>query len=359
MKTGNKKWKVAVVGCGGMGAAHIEALIDSGRAEIVSVVDIVEEKAREYKERYNAKRYSTDYEEEVRRNDIEIVIVTTIPSLHHRIVNSALSYDKNVLCEKPISNSLEGAMEIINAAKKSKGKVLIGHQLRYMEPWPTVIKELKGGIIGKPLVMRMTGNQQTFGEIWEGQKRLIIDTSPLIDCGVHYVDLMCLIVDCKAVSVYAQGINLDPLLPDIYYNYGLLQVKFADGSIGFYEAGWGPMMTQNAWCIKDFSGPKGSYSILYELDHNTPDSPPTVATYRLQKRLIPSTTCLWKDVMVSEKIITKNTGKGDSLKDEHNFFLDALENDISLEKYLIGAYESLKIVIAADRSIKENRVIYL
>lgn len=342
-----------------MGAAHIEALIDSGRVKIVSVVDVVEKKAKRYKEKYNAGRYSTDYEEEISKGDAEIIVVTTVPSLHHHIVAEALRQHKHVLCEKPVSNSVEGALEIINTAKKSRGKVLIGHQLRYLEPWPTVIKELKAGLIGKPLVMRMTGNQQTFGKIWEGQKRLIADTSPLIDCGVHYVDLMCMITGCKAVSVYAQGINLDPSLPPDFYNYGLLQVKFADGSIGFYEAGWGPMMTKNAWYVKDFIGSKGSYSILYELDHDTPDNPPTIATYRLRHRSIPNTMCSWKEVTVTEKRITKAVGKGESLKNEHAFFLDALEKNLDLTQPLLAAYEAVRIVIAADRSIKEHRIVFL
>ena len=359
MKTDNKRWKVAVVGCGGMGAAHIEALIDSGRAEIISVVDIVDEKARNYKEKYNIERYSTDYREEIDKDDVEIVVVATLPSLHHHIVTAALSKNKNVLCEKPISNSLKGALEIMVAAKRSKGKVLIGHQLRYMEPWPTVIGELKAGAIGKPMVMRMIGNQQTFGEVWESQKGLIEDTSPLIDCGVHYVDLMCLVTGCKAVSVYAQGINLDPLLPPDCYNYGLLQVKFADDSIGFYEAGWGPMMTKNAWYVKDFIGPKGSYSILYELDHDTPDNPPTTATYCLQHRLIPDTTCSWKEGKVTERLITESVGKGTSLKNEHAFFLDALEKNLDLTQPLLDAYEAMRIVMAADMSIKQNRIVSL
>ena len=45
-------------------------------------------------------------------------------------------------------------------------------------------------------------------------------------------------------------------------NYGHLQVTFADGSIGWYEAGWGPMMSETAFFVKDVIGPKGSVSIV-------------------------------------------------------------------------------------------------
>ena len=45
------------------------------------------------------------------------------------------------------------------------------------------------------------------------------------------------------------------------YNYGQLQVRFEDGSVGWYEAGWGPMVSETAFFIKDVMGPKGSVSI--------------------------------------------------------------------------------------------------
>ena len=46
------------------------------------------------------------------------------------------------------------------------------------------------------------------------------------------------------------------------YNYGQLQVTFDDGSVGWYEAGWGPMMSETAFFVKDVIGPKGCVSIV-------------------------------------------------------------------------------------------------
>ena len=42
------------------------------------------------------------------------------------------------------------------------------------------------------------------------------------------------------------------------YNYGHLHVEFDDGSVGWYEAGWGPMMSEVAFFVKDVVGPKGA-----------------------------------------------------------------------------------------------------
>ena len=52
------------------------------------------------------------------------------------------------------------------------------------------------------------------------------------------------------------------------YNYGHLQVVFEDGSIGWYESGWGPMISETAFFVKDVFGPKGSVSIVEPKNSN-------------------------------------------------------------------------------------------
>ena len=86
--------------------------------------------------------------------------------------------------------------------------------------------------------------------------------SPIVDCGVHYIDVMCQMVRSKPVQVSAIGAKLTNEIPSDNYNYGQLQIRFEDGSVGWYEAGWGPMMSETAFFVKDVIGPKGSVSIV-------------------------------------------------------------------------------------------------
>src|SRR5215204_5925378 len=86
--------------------------------------------------------------------------------------------------------------------------------------------------------------------------------SPIVDCGVHYIDVMCQMTRCKPVQVYAIGARLTEDIPKGNYNYGQLQIRFEDGSVGWYEAGWGPMMSETAFFVKDVIGPRGSVSIV-------------------------------------------------------------------------------------------------
>ena len=62
--------------------------------------------------------------------------------------------------------------------------------------------------LGTPLVFRMNLNQQSNGETWDWHKRLMDSFPPIVDCGVHYVDVMCQMTKAKPVKVHAIGAQL-------------------------------------------------------------------------------------------------------------------------------------------------------
>ena len=119
-----------------------------------------------------------------------------------------------------------------------------------------------GRTLGKPLVMRMNLNQQSSGSFWGVHKALMRSTSPIVDCGVHYVDVMCQVTRAKPIAVHAVGARLTGEIAPTMVNYGHLHLVFDDGSVGWYEAGWGPMMSETAFFVKDMIGPKGCVSIV-------------------------------------------------------------------------------------------------
>ena len=109
--------------------------------------------------------------------------------------------------------------------------------LRHHPSWITFVE--KAQQLGKPLVMRMNLNQQSSGPQWQTHRQLLSSISPIVDCGVHYVDVMCQMTRAKPVRVSGICARLTEDLPEGKINYGQLQVTFDDGSVGWYEAGWG------------------------------------------------------------------------------------------------------------------------
>ena len=84
----------------------------------------------------------------------------------------------------------------------------------------------------------------------------------IVDCEVHYVDIMCQVTRAKPIAVHAVGARLTDEIAPTMVNYGHLHLAFDDGSVGWYECGWGPMISETAFFVKDMIGPKGCVSIV-------------------------------------------------------------------------------------------------
>jgi predicted dehydrogenase len=77
--------------------------------------------------------------------------------------------------------------------------------------------------------MRMNLNQQSSGSFWQVHKNLMRSTSTIVDCGVHYVDVMCRVTHAKPVVVHAVGARLTDEIAPTMVNYSLLHLVFDDG----------------------------------------------------------------------------------------------------------------------------------
>jgi len=127
----NKKFRVAVIGCGGISRVHIAALMDMECVEIKAVCDIREERAAAAAEKTGAKAY-TDWHEVIALEDIDVVHVCLPHYLHAPVTIAALKAGKNVLSEKPMATSIEDARAMIAASEeKGAGTMGIIFQNRY------------------------------------------------------------------------------------------------------------------------------------------------------------------------------------------------------------------------------------
>ena len=125
-------------------------------------------------------------------------------------------------------------MELVNHADI---KVQIGYILRYNETYRRVAEMIHEGAVGSPLIIRMAQNHHVMD--WKKYRALLEDTSPIVDCGVHYIDICRWFTGAEVSDVAGIGTTLDEEVPENSYNYGLITMHLTDGSIAYYEAGWG------------------------------------------------------------------------------------------------------------------------
>jgi predicted dehydrogenase len=353
--------KVLVAGCGNMGASHARAYHKMPEFEIAGLVSRGPKSREALSKELGGLPEFSDYDAALAATKPDVVSINTYPETHAAYARAALDAGAHVFCEKPLAETVAEAQSIVDAAVAKKRKLVIGYILRVHPAWMKFIEIAR--TLGKPLVMRMNLNQQSRGQSWNVHRNLMNSMSPIVDCGVHYVDVMCQMTGAKPTRVSAMGARLSDELKPGMYNYGQLQVTFDDGSVGWYEAGWGPMMSEVAFFVKDVVGPKGCVSIVKDADQDNAggsediDSHTKTNSIRLHHSDIDGKN---EFVKPDETINTEDEPDHQGLCDrEQAFLLRAIQQDVDLSDHMNDAVNSLRIVLAADESVRTGQIVAL
>jgi predicted dehydrogenase len=351
--------RVLVVGLGNMGLSHARAYSKLPGFEIAGVC------ARRVRTMHRPPEVATapaftSFDDALAATKPDIVSINTFPDTHAEYAIKAMEAGAHVFVEKPLAETVAEAERVVQTAARTKRKLVIGYILRHHPSWLQFIELAK--TLGTPLVFRMNLNQQSSGAQWATHKNLLNSLSPIVDCGVHYVDIWCQITRANPRTVHAVGARLTNDLRPGMYNYGHLHVVFDDASVGWYEAGWGPMMSETAFFVKDVIGPKGSVSIVLAegvASVKSDDINAHTQTNQLlhhHAELTADGTFARKD----DRISTADEPSHDELCErEQRFLLNALDEDVDLTAHMNDAVKSLRIVLAADESVRTGRVIQL
>ena len=251
-------YNVVLIGCGHMGEVHLSDIYTSEDVNIYGVVDLCEERAREFQKKFGADSYDVDYLRYLKDERCDIVICATYPDTHLEILKQCIKYKKHLICEKPITPDLQSAKEFVSLVKSADIKVLIGYILRHNQTYQKVADMIQNDFIGKPIVMRMTQNHHVIK--WGKYRALLENASPIVDCGVHYIDVARWFTGAEIEKVGGISAVMDAQCPDGQFNYGLMTMHLSDGSVAYYEAGWGGSIAANN--VKEFIGPKGRIRIV-------------------------------------------------------------------------------------------------
>lgn len=355
-----KSIRVLVVGCGNMGASHATAyqLIDG--FEICGIVSTGKSKEVLNEKLGGGYPLFSDFESALKETKPDAVCISTYPDTHEEFAIKSFEAGAHVFIEKPIAATVAGAKNVRDAANKAGKKLVVGYILRHHPSWERFVEEAQN--LGKPLVMRMNLNQQSHGYMWSVHKNLMNSLSPIVDCGVHYIDVMCQMTRSKPLRVNAIGARLTEEIPAGNYNYGQLQIWFEDGSVGWYEAGWGPMISETAFFVKDVIGPKGSVSIVAKDAGGAGKSSSIEAHTKTESIRIHHAALNDKDEFANEDTWINLTDEPDHQElcnREQRYFLKAITEDVDLTDHMQDAVTSLQIAFACDESVRTGRTVDL
>jgi predicted dehydrogenase len=183
--------RVAVLGAGVIGKLRCTSVVNNSRTELVAVVDVDQGAARSAAGATPA-RVAGDYREAVKPGEVDAVIVSSPVHLHEEMCLAALAAGCHVLCEKPLSNSLESSRRILAAATAARRTLAVGFNHRYYPSVKYLTGVIDGGRIGKLDHLRVFGGHDGlagFRADWMF-KGPLSGGGAMMDVGIHMTDLV-------------------------------------------------------------------------------------------------------------------------------------------------------------------------
>lgn len=212
-----KTLKIAVIGVGNISGAHLDGYRNDPRVEVYAFCDIDERRLTVMGEKYGITRLYTNLDEMLALPEIDAVSVTTWNNAHAECAIKAMRAGKHVLCEKPMAMTVAEAEEMQRVSEETGKLLMIGFVRRFGDDAALMREYAETDYFGdiyyiKVRNLRRNGNPGG----WFGDKSRS-GGGPLIDVGVHLIDLMCYVMgnDVKPVSAYGATFQKLGNRPDV------------------------------------------------------------------------------------------------------------------------------------------------
>ena len=287
------KLNVGLIGYKFMGKAHSNAFQRIGmffepsrKIVMKAICGRNESWVRESAQKYGWEGYETSWEKLVRRDDIDMVDITTPSNFHKEIAIAAAENGKHVFCEKPLALNLKDAREMLKAAEKNNIKHQIGFNYRFVPAIQLAKKLIDKGKIGKIYHFRGTYLQDfivdpLFPLVWRLDKE-VAGSGSLGDLGAHIIDVARFLVGefDRVIGINKTFIKERPLVERMTGLSGKAQsdapmgevtvddatiflAEFKNGALGSIEATRFANGHKNAMSF-EINGSKGSIKFEFE-----------------------------------------------------------------------------------------------
>jgi predicted dehydrogenase len=147
----NDRIRIGIIGVGGMGSGHLGSLMKKAEAEniqVVAVSDVYQRRLTRAKDACKGDGY-LDYRKLLERKDIDAVLIATPDHWHAKISIEAMDSGKHVYCEKPMTHTVEQAIQVRDAVKRFKGVFQVGPNATASDSYWKARAAIEAGRIGK------------------------------------------------------------------------------------------------------------------------------------------------------------------------------------------------------------------
>ena len=234
--------RFGLVGVGMMGREHIRNLKLMPRASIVALVDPVQSSLDAALETLGevAEGVATfaTVEAMLAEMDLDATLISSPNHTHRAVLEPLFKTNVHILCEKPLCTTVPDARWAAEKAKTHKGVFWTGMEYRFMPPAAKFVEEVHSGAVGRPVMLSIREHRFPFLVKVGNWNRFNRNTGgTMVEKCCHFFDLMRLIVQSEAVSVFCSGAmdvnhlgeRYDGEVPDILDN-SFTVVNFQNGT---------------------------------------------------------------------------------------------------------------------------------
>lgn len=232
MTTG-RTLRFGIIGCGRVAPRHAQSIAQLPNAALVAVADVMKNRAQHFGETYRAEVY-TDYQDLLRRDDIDIVCICTPSGMHAEMGIQAARAGKHIIVEKPIALSTADADKLIIEAERAGVYLCVMLQNRFNPPMQELYQMVQSGRIGRLLLgnatVRWYRPQSYYEDGWHGTWAM--DGGALMNQSIHHIDaLQWLMGDVESVFAYTGTLAHRMEAEDV----GVVVLRFKNGALGSVE----------------------------------------------------------------------------------------------------------------------------
>jgi predicted dehydrogenase len=252
--------RVGVIGVGGVGSPHIEALGRTGMAEVVAVAASSPESAQRAADRYRVPRAETDWRAIVADESIAVVHNCTPNHLHGEVGRAVLAANKHLITEKPVAATLADASELARAADGSSAVTALCHNYRHYAMVAEARELIRAGSIGEVHHIHGVYLQRWLARRgatnWRLDPEVSGPSTTFADIGTHWCDTAMHLSGRRIESVCALTGSLYGRAADDHCS---AVMRFEGGAIGTLTASQVSPGANNSFRIR-LDGSDGSLS---------------------------------------------------------------------------------------------------
>ena len=227
-----KKINFAVAGLGRIGKIHLENLLQMENVEVVAVMDPLQECLQYAMGKGIANTFNT-FEEMLHIEGIDAVLICSPTDTHADYVELSAKAGKHIFCEKPLDLSLNRVLEVLKVVNDANVKLMLGFNRRFDKEFRKVRELVKNEAVGVPHLVKITSRDPEAPPVSYIEK----SGGLFLDMTIHDFDMARFVVEKEVEEVYAKGAALvDPAIGAVGdIDTAVVTLTYTDGTMAIID----------------------------------------------------------------------------------------------------------------------------